>query len=94
MMDFKTGIFLGIVCILTIGLIVLADWADKPYRYKKDVGRQICENNSLEFIDVHSLSLTQDEVRCQLNQTLVKEHYNLTADPIIVHAKVDWSYYK
>jgi len=88
--DFVLGVVLVIVC---IALIVVADMIDKPAQLKKDIGKEICQNNSLSYVGVFATTLTQDELRCQTNQSVIGDHYNMTADPLIIHVKVDWNHY-
>jgi len=93
MMDTKSLIALIVIVIFTIALVVVADWVNKPAQLKKEIGKQICQNNSLSFVGVFATSLTQDELRCQTNQSVIGDHYNMTADPLIIHIKIDWNYY-
>jgi hypothetical protein len=92
MIDWKktienAGIILVLV-IFSIGLVVISTKMNAHQAQFNATGHLICTENNLTFV-----SATNSTLICEINNSIITPHYNMTYPAEQVLIKVDWNYY-
>ena len=90
-MKLSDWLILGIIALITIALVFVADHFDKKTEERESVGRDLCSVLNLTFGEYQSYH--QHRVVCKLVVKSESEHLNISSQEMDIYLYPDWGYY-